>query len=194
MILGQICQTNADQCACMGEQTMQTIPAFRSPVLEVVRKPGLRVARNAHACATIPRALVAGALFGALLAACGTTTQRPATVAAPASQEPGTWKQRGLASYYASSLAGNRTASGEPYRPSQLTAAHRKLPFGTWVRVRRIDGAGVPFGPAVEVRVNDRGPYGGGRRIIDLSMAAARALGIVREGVVPVEIEVLRGR
>lgn len=99
-------------------------------------------------------------------------------------------RQTGLASYYANSLAGNATASGERYRPQKLTAAHRTLPFGTWVRVVRIDQAGNAFGPSVDVRINDRGPYSRSR-ILDVSMAAAKKLGMLGPGVVRVELIVV---
>jgi len=92
------------------------------------------------------------------------------------------WEETGLATYYASSLAGRRTASGERYDPSLLTAAHRRLPFGTLVEVRRRDGK-----RSVVVRINDRGPYGA-NRVIDLSRRAAEALGIVHLGKAVVEI------
>lgn len=92
--------------------------------------------------------------------------------------------ERGLASYYASSLAGHRTASGERYDPAQLTAAHRRLPFGTRVEVRTVSGR------AIVVRINDRGPFVSGR-VIDLSRRAAEALGIVRSGVAEVELRVV---
>lgn len=94
--------------------------------------------------------------------------------------------QGGLASYYSDSLAGGSTASGEAYDPDALTAAHRTLPLGTRVLVRRTDRD-----RAVEVRINDRGPYASARRVIDLSRAAARALDMMRAGVVPVEVRVL---
>lgn len=93
---------------------------------------------------------------------------------------------RGKASYYADSLAGNATASGEPYDPEKLTAAHRELPFGTRVRVARVDDD-----RAVVVRINDRGPFGNKKRIIDVSRAAAEELGMIRAGVVDVRVEVL---
>jgi rare lipoprotein A len=92
------------------------------------------------------------------------------------------WGETGIASYYASSLAGRRTASGERYDPHQLTAAHRRLPFGTLVEVRRRDGR-----RSVIVRINDRGPFVGGR-VIDLSLRAAQALEMVPAGKVAVEI------
>lgn len=92
----------------------------------------------------------------------------------------------GRASYYADALAGRRTASGEPYEPAALTAAHRSLPFGTVVRVTRLD-----TGASVVVRINDRGPFGSRTRIVDLSRAAAEALGMVRRGIVEIRLEVL---
>lgn len=92
----------------------------------------------------------------------------------------------GRASYYADSLAGNTTANGEIYDPQRLTAAHRKLPFGTVVDVRRVD-----TGAMVRVRINDRGPFGDARRIIDLSRRAAETLNMMRAGVVDVELRIV---
>lgn len=92
----------------------------------------------------------------------------------------------GDATYYADSLAGNKTASGEVYRPSAFSAAHRTLPFGTIVRVVRTDTGGVTY-----VKVNDRGPFGNAKRVIDLSRAAATELEMLRAGVVPVRVEIL---
>jgi peptidoglycan lytic transglycosylase len=92
--------------------------------------------------------------------------------------------QRGKASYYADSLAGNPTASGEAYDPTQLTAAHRKLAFGTVVDVVRDDGR------SVRVRITDRGPFAKGR-VIDLSRRAAEAIGMIQAGVVNVTLYVI---
>jgi rare lipoprotein A len=100
--------------------------------------------------------------------------------------------QVGMASYYASRFHGRRTANGERYDERALTAAHRTLPFGTVVRVTRLDAGGMPVGPPVVVRINDRGPYSRAR-IIDLSLAAARRLQMLRAGVVRVQVEVLPG-
>jgi rare lipoprotein A len=96
--------------------------------------------------------------------------------------------QIGLATWYGSALAGHKTANGERFDPSKLTAAHRKLPFGTWVEVRSVD-----TGRTVRVRINDRGPWGHADRIIDLSKKAAEELGIVRAGVAKVELRVVSG-
>ena len=92
---------------------------------------------------------------------------------------------KGLASWYGDAHHGRRTANGEVFDQEALTAAHPSLPFGTMVRVTNLRN-----GRTVEVRVNDRGPVIAGR-IIDLSRAAARAIGSVGRGVVPVRLEVV---
>ncbi len=92
---------------------------------------------------------------------------------------------RGYASWYGPGFHGRLSASGEPFNQYDLTAAHRTLPFGTRVRVTNLRN-----GSSVVVRINDRGPYHG-NRIIDLSRAAARVLGLTRMGVAPVRVEVL---
>lgn len=92
----------------------------------------------------------------------------------------------GEASYYSDRLSGHKTASGEPYRPRALTAAHRSLPLGTVLRVTRRDGK-----RSVVVRINDRGPFGSERRILDLSRAAFERLGTPRAGVLEVRAEVV---
>lgn len=84
--------------------------------------------------------------------------------------------QRGIASWYGQRFHGRRTASGETYDMHALTAAHPTLPFGTIVRVRSLVN-----GREVDVRINDRGPHIR-RRIIDLSRAAAHALGLLEAG------------
>ncbi|MBK6412256.1 septal ring lytic transglycosylase RlpA family protein [Sphingopyxis sp.] len=91
----------------------------------------------------------------------------------------------GMASYYGKELAGNRTASGERFNPSQLTAAHRSLPFGSRVRVTN-----TANGDSVVVRINDRGPFSHGR-IIDVSQAAAREIGMHRSGTARVKLALL---
>lgn len=92
------------------------------------------------------------------------------------------YSQTGIASYYARSLQGNKTASGEIYRNSKLTAAHRTLPLGTEVVVRNLEND-----ETVKVRINDRGPHAK-KRIIDLSYAAAKRIGLVEAGVAEVRI------
>jgi rare lipoprotein A len=91
----------------------------------------------------------------------------------------------GWASWYGPGFDGNYSASGEVFNQNALTAAHRTLPFGTQVRVTNMDN-----GLSVVVRINDRGPFHGDR-VIDLSTAAAEAIGLVQSGVAPVNVEVL---
>lgn len=91
----------------------------------------------------------------------------------------------GMASYYGKELAGNRTASGERFNPNQLTAAHRTLPFGSLVRVTNTSN-----GDSVIVRINDRGPFSHGR-VIDVSHAAAREIGMHRSGTARVKLALL---
>jgi rare lipoprotein A len=97
--------------------------------------------------------------------------------------------QEGIATHYAARFEGRKTASGEPYRAAAMTAAHRTLPLQTRVRVTRIDAKGKRVAGPIEVRINDRGPYGKGR-IIDLSAEAARRLGMLG-GLARVRVEVL---
>lgn len=108
----------------------------------------------------------------------GDQTQEPLVAAAP-------WKQRGIASWYGKRFNGRRTASGERFNASGLSAAHRTLPLPSYVRVRR-----VANGEEVLVRVNDRGPFHPGR-VLDLSYAAANQLGMVALGNAEVEMELL---
>jgi rare lipoprotein A len=91
--------------------------------------------------------------------------------------------ETGLASWYGPRFHGKRTASGEVFNQNDFTAAHRTLPWGSKVKITN-----VANGKSVEVRINDRGPFGKGR-IIDVSRAAARALGIVGSGITTVRIE-----
>lgn len=92
--------------------------------------------------------------------------------------------QEGDASYYADKLDGNNTASGEPYDKNAFTAAHRTLPFGTRVKVTYLK-----TGKSVDVAINDRGPHIKSR-LVDLSGAAAKQIGIVEDGHGKVSMEV----
>ena len=93
--------------------------------------------------------------------------------------------ETGKASYYSDSLHGNLTANGEIYDRNAWTAAHRTLPFGTWIRVRNLAN-----GRSVRLRVNDRGPFVNGR-IVDVSRRAAEMLDFVEEGLTEVTLEIL---
>jgi rare lipoprotein A (peptidoglycan hydrolase) len=136
--------------------------------------------------------LVTAGLAGVLLdrsaqpraAALGTASvsveaMRPAAIAA---QRP---IAGGEASYYGAELAGQRTAAGERFDPEARTAAHRTLPLGSRVQVTNPDN-----GKSVIVRINDRGPFHGDR-VIDLSLGAAREIGLVRSGVGEVRMALL---
>ncbi|HWK42154.1 MAG TPA: septal ring lytic transglycosylase RlpA family protein [Croceibacterium sp.] len=89
----------------------------------------------------------------------------------------------GMASWYGAEFAGRKTASGEAFDPTEYTAAHRTLPFGSRVRVSRGE-------QSVIVRINDRGPFHG-NRVIDLSRAAADEIGLVRAGRGQVQLALL---
>jgi len=93
--------------------------------------------------------------------------------------------QKGIASYYGKRATGRLTSSGERLHHDSLTCAHRTHPFGTRLRVTNPANDSV-----VVVRVTDRGPFGRGR-IIDLSWCAAKQLGILRQGIAPVIVEVV---
>ncbi len=118
----------------------------------------------------------------ATLAGCATARS---PVGMPPPKAPPRAVQTGEASWYGERHQGGRRASGELYDMHRLTAAHPALPLGTQVLVTNLQN-----GRSVEVRVNDRGPSVAGR-IIDLSYAAARALGAVAAGVIPMSVRVL---
>jgi rare lipoprotein A len=93
--------------------------------------------------------------------------------------------ETGIASWYGAPYHGRPTSSGEIYDQEQLTAAHRTLPFGTWVGVTNLDN-----GKRVDVRITDRGPFVDGR-IIDLSLAAAREIDMIRAGTARVRLTII---
>lgn len=99
--------------------------------------------------------------------------------------EPTSGTQAGLASWYGPGFAGRLAANGEVFDPNQMTAAHLNLPFGTKVEVTNLDN-----GRSVEVEITDRGPFIGDR-IIDLSTAAARTIGLLQQGVGLVQLRIL---
>jgi rare lipoprotein A len=94
--------------------------------------------------------------------------------------------ETGIASWYGEPFQGRKTASGEVYDMNKLTAAHRTLPFGTWVEVTNLVNA-----KRVEVRITDRGPFIDGR-VIDLSKAAAKQIDLITPGIVRVRLKVIR--
>lgn len=131
--------------------------------------------------ATVRAALVAG-----LCAACvPTAAPTPVETALPG-QLPKTPAQVGKAAWYGGIFQGRRTANGETYDMHTLTAAHRRLPLGSVVQVTNLANR-----RSVVVRINDRGPWQGRGRIIDLSYAASRALGMGDSGVARVRLDPL---
>lgn len=107
----------------------------------------------------------------------------------PGSDTRGKWfgfTESGQASFYGDRHQNRKTASGEVYRHELKTAAHKKLPFGTDVKVTNISN-----GKSVVVKINDRGPYVKGR-VIDLSRSAFSSIGSTSAGVINVKIEVIR--
>jgi rare lipoprotein A len=115
--------------------------------------------------------------------ACAHPATRPE---APPEQQERHEIHTGVASYYGGEFEGRRTASGAIYRGRRMTCAHRSLPFGTVLRVTDVETH-----KSVVVEVNDRGPYAKGR-LVDLSMAAARELGMIKRGVARVTVEIVR--
>jgi len=101
----------------------------------------------------------------------------------PAVPSPGTASEVGTASFYGRDHAGRRTASGTRFNPAAMTAAHRRLPFGSRVRVTNLRN-----GRAVVVIISDRGPFAR-NRVIDLSYGAAHRLDFVRHGTAPVRVD-----
>ncbi|MFD1383384.1 septal ring lytic transglycosylase RlpA family protein [Rhodanobacter aciditrophus] len=95
------------------------------------------------------------------------------------------FSEEGGASYYADKYHGRTTASGERFNQNAMTAAHKRLPFGTRVKVTNLDN-----GKSIVVRINDRGPFVRGR-VIDLSKAAFQRIANTRVGVVEVRVDVL---
>lgn len=127
--------------------------------------------------------------LAASLAGCA-SARPPAASGAPRSPAPDVavrpgWTQSGIASWYGDPFHGRRTASGEVYDMDGLSAAHQTLPLGTRILVENRDN-----GRRLELRVNDRGPFARGR-ILDLSRAAARELGVIGPGTAHVTITVL---
>ena len=140
-------------------------------------------ARAIHAGANAIAIAFAAFLF-MLCVGCGTHTraQVPRGPSPPARIGQ---TETGIASWYGNPYNGRRTSSGEIFDMEQLTAAHRTLPFNTWLEVTNLTN-----GKQVDVRITDRGPFIKGR-IIDISLRAAREIDMVREGIVQVRIKVI---
>jgi rare lipoprotein A len=116
---------------------------------------------------------------------CSWPAVRPPGARAPNNQETKKTPREeiGEASFYAGRHHGKETASGEPFDQNALTAAHKSLPFGSRIEITNLEND-----RSVVVRVNDRGPFADGR-IVDVSLAAAKALGMKEDGVVRVRLQ-----
>jgi rare lipoprotein A len=132
------------------------------------------------------QALVIASGLGLALLSCGEKRTVHAAVPPPVSAAQVSGADIGIASWYGHPYHGRHAASGEIYDMEQFTAAHRTLPFGSLVRVMNLDND-----RSVEVRINDRGPFVADR-IIDLSHAAALAIGLVGPGTARVRVEVIQ--
>jgi rare lipoprotein A len=160
----------------------------------------------------VPRVLACGALLSALVLAGYTSSARAAERRAPSAktqpaeanggnpasyevfgkryrvrESSAGYRELGVASWYGHPFHGRQTSSGEIYDMNEMTAAHTTLPLPTWVEVTNLTN-----GKRIIVKVNDRGPFVG-KRVIDLSYAAARALDMVRGGTAQVEVRALSG-
>ena len=167
---------------------MQSLP---EPLQAGIRRKSDALARRPAGPASVKQIARVGAflvlaLVGSVLSGCASAPRREFK-AADYEAVPGR-AQRGVATWYGEAYRGRRTASGEKFNPDDFTAAHRTLRFGTLVEVRNLRN-----NRTVLVEITDRGPFGK-NRIIDLSEAAARQLGMLANGTVPVEIRLMRKR
>lgn len=122
--------------------------------------------------------MIAGAVLMFILAL-------PSCAPYHARHKPVKYSDTGIASWYGPGFAGRKTANGERFNPNALTAAHRKLPFGTSVKVTNLSND-----KSIVVRINDRGPFIRGR-IIDLSKRAAQKIGLTKTGTAKVKVVAL---
>ena len=158
--------------------------ADRFDAIRPLAHPGRRWHHEAMRAPRLPVLVALSAL--AALAGCSRAVvgTPPVVTTPPEAPTPGV-EEVGLASWYGAPHHGRRTASGEIYDMNQMTAAHKTLPFGTRLLVTNRDTSRT-----AEVRINDRGPFVKGR-ILDVSYAAARQLGVAAEGVFPVRLRVI---
>ena len=127
------------------------------------------------------KALATAAVVAVLISGCGKKKKPPVAVAQPVGAA-----ETGIASWYGHPYHGRRAANGEVYDMEQMTAAHRTLPFGTWVRVLNLTNQ-----KTADVRITDRGPFID-QRIIDLSHAAARAIEMIGPGTARVRVVIIQ--
>jgi rare lipoprotein A len=131
--------------------------------------------------------MTTGWIAGLVWMGCGTSSPRfTARETAGVLSPPVLYQLSGIASYYADEFNGRRTASGETFDMREMTAAHRTLPFNSIVMVHNLY-----TGKSFTFSTNDRGPFKD-NRVIDLSLAAARKLDLVRNGTAPVKLEIVQ--
>lgn len=132
------------------------------------------------------RLLIVGLALASMVATagCGRTVKSAEGADGRQSRRP---VYHGIASFYGPGFEGKETASGRIFDSDEMVAAHRSLPFGTRVRVTNLENR-----RSVILHIVDRGPYVGRNTIIDVSKGAARRLGFIRDGRVPVRVEVLK--
>ena len=148
--------------------------------------PEARVGRPAQPGLASRRLLTAFLASLLALGACGGSRQAPRVKLPPPINPRVGWTEAGLASWYGHPYHGRKTSNGETYDMNAMTAAHKRLPFDTWLKVENLANGKHTF-----VRVNDRGPFVG-RRIIDLSRASAAAINMVGPGTARVRLTVVR--
>ncbi len=168
---------------CVHRKNVSLVNCFVSPFafFVVAAAPALTVASRLMKAMRTAYMILIFAALAYLCTACGpkrrVVTAKPARIGS---------SETGIASWYGDPYNGRRAANGEIYDMEQLTAAHRTLPFGTWVRVKNLSNDRT-----VEVRIQDRGPFVH-RRIVDLSRAAAREIEMLGPGTAKVRLTVIR--
>lgn len=143
--------------------------------------------RRASVSTAVGPLALAAVLAIVAFGACGGRKGSAKVKLPPPIRNPGLgWKQVGVASWYGHPYHGRKTSNGETYNMNEMTAAHKRLPFDTWLNVRNLAN-----GRDTKVRINDRGPFVR-RRIIDLSRAAAADIGMIGTGTARVRLTVIR--
>ncbi len=160
-------------------------PKYCFIVYEVLQTPCLRACKEVSMNSVNLKILFVAACFLALSSCATRKIVPPKTASTPKPARIG-MKQVGIASWYGDPYHGRKAANGEIYDMNTFTAAHKSLPFETWVRVKNLSN-----NKTTEVRITDRGPFVAGR-IIDLSRASATQIELIRPGTAKVRIQVIR--
>jgi rare lipoprotein A len=175
----------AELVSLENKQTLKTTTTFVTNDISEVERANIPDLSNNSSNKKLQTIIKTGHLKGTAQPLQGVAGKPNAKVENYEGSEVGVKQINGRASWYGPGFHGRRTANGERYNQYGYTAAHRTLPLGTKVRVTNVRN-----GKSVVVRINDRGPFIGGR-VIDLSAGAAKAIGMIGSGVAQVRIEVL---